>query len=61
VRWWRHGGSTDLDNLVPLCSRHHYNVHESDWHLVLLPDRTLTITLPDGTTFTTGPPSRHVA
>jgi hypothetical protein len=61
VRWWRHGGYTDLDTLLPLCSRHHHNVHDGQWHLVLHQDRSLTITLPDGSTFTTGPPRRHVA
>ncbi|MBU3688774.1 MAG: hypothetical protein B7C54_12360 [Acidimicrobiales bacterium mtb01] len=25
---WEHGGPTNLDNLVPLCSRHHHTVHE---------------------------------
>jgi hypothetical protein len=28
VRWWRNGGVTDLDNLLPLCSKHHHLVHE---------------------------------
>ena len=58
VRWWEHGGPTDLDNLLPTCSRHHHAVHDHGWKLELLPDRTLEITLPDGTTMTTGPPER---
>lgn len=61
VDWWRHGGNTDLHNLVPLCSRDHHHVHDDNWQLVLHPDRRLTLTLPDGTTFTTGPPNRNVA
>ncbi|HTH04591.1 MAG TPA: HNH endonuclease, partial [Ilumatobacteraceae bacterium] len=28
VRWYRHGGPTDLDNLVLLCNHHHVLVHE---------------------------------
>ncbi len=28
---WQHGGGTDLDNLVLLCSRHHHVVHEAGW------------------------------
>jgi hypothetical protein len=28
---WERGGSTDLDNLVLLCSRHHHAVHEGGW------------------------------
>lgn len=44
-------GLTDLDNLVPLCSRHHHQVHEGSWTLRLDPtDRTLTLFQPDGTT-----------
>ena len=61
VRWWRHGGSTDLENLLPLCSRHHHAAHEGGWQLALQPDRTLTITLPDGRVMTTGPPTRRAA
>jgi hypothetical protein len=31
---WINGGSTDLDNLVLLCRRHHWMVHEGKWQLV---------------------------
>lgn len=41
---WELGGSTDLDQLLPLCSRHHHVIHEPGWELHLAPDRTLTIT-----------------
>jgi hypothetical protein len=58
VVWWEHGGMTDLENLLPLCSRHHHDVHEGGWQLKLAPDRRLTITHPDGTTQSTGPPRR---
>jgi Domain of unknown function (DUF222) len=58
VWWWEHGGPTDLDNLLPICNRHHHCVHDLGWELKLLPDRTLEITLPDGDTVETGPPSR---
>ena len=58
VWWWRHGGPTDLSNLLPLCSRHHHAVHEGGWQLVVHPDRSLTITYPDQTIHTTGPPER---
>ncbi len=56
---WEHGGRTDLDNLVPLCSQHHHRVHEGQWHIKLLPDLTLEIFRPDGTHHATTPrPSR---
>jgi hypothetical protein len=31
---WIHGGATDLPNLVLLCYRHHWMVHEGDWQIV---------------------------
>ena len=31
---WIRGGPTDLDNLVLLCHRHHWMVHEGSWQLV---------------------------
>jgi hypothetical protein len=58
VWWWEHGGPTDLDNLLPICSRHHHAVHDQGWQLKLLADRTLEVTMPDGTTMETGPPTR---
>lgn len=48
ITWWRHGGRTDLANLIPLCSRHHHLVHEGGWTIELMADRTLLITRPDG-------------
>lgn len=58
VRWWRRGGRTDLENLLPVCVRHHHAIHDEGWHVELAPDRTLTVTLPDRTVMTTGPPAR---
>jgi hypothetical protein len=34
IRHWAHGGPTDLNNLVLLCHRHHWLVHEGGWELV---------------------------
>jgi hypothetical protein len=53
VDWYEHGGATDLSNMLPLCSRHHHLVHEGGWTIHLAPDRTLTITRPDGHTHAT--------
>ncbi len=58
VIWWRHGGSTDLDNLLPVCSLHHRKIHNDDWVIELGPNRELTLRLPDGSIHTTGPPHR---
>ena len=61
VHWWEHGGSTDIDNLLPLCNKHHHLVHEGRWHIDLARDRTLTLTLPDGTVRVHGPPRARAA
>ncbi|TPW13062.1 MAG: hypothetical protein FD127_2271 [Acidimicrobiaceae bacterium] len=57
ILYWRHGGPSDLANLIPLCSKHHHLAHEGGWQLSLRPDdRLLTVTLPDGTTLANPPP-----
>jgi len=61
VIWWRHGGRTDLDNLLPVCTHHHTRIHDDNWIITLGPDRALRMDLPDGTTMTTGPPQRRAA
>ena len=48
IEYWENGGRTDLNNLVPLCSRHHHAAHEGGWGLRLDSARTLHVTLPDG-------------
>jgi hypothetical protein len=45
-RWWRHGGRTDIDNMVPMCSKHHHDVHEGGWTLTIGPNRQITWTPP---------------
>ena len=52
---WMRGGATDLDNLVLLCRRHHWMVHEGDWQIVRDEDGNL-LTIPPTVTF--GPPVR---
>ncbi len=48
--WAKHHGHTDLDRLIPACSRHHHLAHEGGWQLELDPtSRELTVRLPDGT------------
>ncbi len=46
--WWRHTGPTDIENLLPLCEKHHHLVHEGGWTLTMTPDRVATWTRPDG-------------
>ena len=61
VIWWRHGGATDLANLLPVCSIHHGKIHHDNWLVTLGPNRELTVTLPDGSVMATGPPNRRAA
>jgi hypothetical protein len=50
IEYWENGGNTDMDNLVPLCSRHHHAAHEGGWRLRLDPDtRKLAVDLPVAT------------
>jgi hypothetical protein len=45
------------ESLVLLCWRHHHDfAHHPQWHLKLLPDATLEVTKPDGTTMSGRPP-----
>ena len=44
IDYWENGGSTDLNNMIPLCSRHHHAAHEGGWKLKFDPEtRELTI------------------
>jgi hypothetical protein len=61
IVWWRHGGRTDLDNLLPVCSAHHANIHHDGWTVTLGSHRELTVTTPEGAVRNTGPPSRRAA
>jgi Domain of unknown function (DUF222)/HNH endonuclease len=46
IRHWAHGGATDLNNLVLLCHRHHWLVHEGGWALVRGEDRQMKSVAP---------------
>lgn len=50
-----------VDNLLPVCPHHHTLIHQQQWHIVLGPNRALTIRYPDGSIQTTGPPARQKA
>ncbi len=47
---WIHGGTTDLDNLILLCHRHHWMVHEGRWQIVRADDGRM-LTIPPTITF----------
>jgi hypothetical protein len=55
VVWWGSGGTTDLDNLVLICSFHHRLVHELGWSISRTPDGTVRWFTPGGTRYRFGP------
>ena len=55
---WADGGTTDPDNLGPLCPRHHHLRHEGGWDVVRDADETLTWTSPAHQRYVM-PPARH--
>jgi hypothetical protein len=61
VIWWRNGGRTDLDNLLPMCQHHHSLLHNNGWEVTLGAHRELVIRIPDGTILREGPPKRSAA
>jgi hypothetical protein len=58
---WLGGGPTNLDNLAPICIGHHHLIHDRHWTLTLKPNRTITITRPDGTHHHTGTTTNRMA
>ena len=44
---WILGGNTDLANLILLCHRHHWMVHEAEWQLVNADGRLVAIPPPE--------------
>ncbi len=61
VVWWRNGGRTDLDNLLPVCQHHHTRLHDDRWQVSLGQHRELTIRFQDGQVMRTGAPKRSAA
>ncbi|MGZ5353545.1 MAG: DUF222 domain-containing protein [Actinomycetota bacterium] len=55
VVWWRHGGRTDLDNLLLICSFHHRLVHEHGWSVKRDADGAVRWFRPDGVRYRAGP------
>ena len=57
LTYFRNDGLTDIENLLPLCTKHHHLAHEGGWQLSLDAARNLTIIRPDSTRMITGPPT----
>jgi Domain of unknown function (DUF222) len=53
--WWRHGGKTELSNLLIICSFHHKLVHEHGWGVRRRSDGEVRWFRPDGIRYRAGP------
>jgi len=56
IRYWSHGGRTELDNLVSLCKYHHRLVHDRGYLIAAARDGTFTFFRADGTAIPSSPP-----
>jgi hypothetical protein len=63
IVWWEHGGRTDLDNLILICTFHHRLVHEYGWRVQRDPDGSTSWIRRDGRRYRAGPspPEERVA
>lgn len=55
ITWWDRGGTTDLDNLLLVCTFHHKLVHEHGWTVRWGGDGPARWFRPDGTPYRAGP------
>ena len=49
MRFWSHGGSTDPDNLILLCSTHHRSLHRGEFSITAHGAQKFTFHAVDGT------------
>ncbi len=55
IVWWKRGGTTDLANLVLICTFHHKLVHEHGWELRRDPSGEVRWFRPGGAPYHAGP------
>jgi Domain of unknown function (DUF222) len=55
LRWWRHGGRTEVNNLLLICSFHHRLVHEFGWSVERRTDGEVAWFRPHGARYRAGP------
>jgi hypothetical protein len=53
---WANGGTTNLENLITLCSSHHRRMHEGGWHVTGVPGSDLRFHDPGGRVLTRASP-----
>lgn len=55
IVWWERGGTTELNNLLLVCTFHHKLVHEYGWGVRRDQDGTVRWLRPDGRPYSAGP------
>jgi HNH endonuclease len=58
VVYWSQQGRTLVSNLVPLCTKHHHDIHDRGWRMTMDEGRTCHWYRPDGSLYATVPPRR---
>jgi hypothetical protein len=61
VRFWRHGGTTDADNLVLLCSTHHRALHNGEFAITSRGQQLFTFHRKDGSLIETAPATKTLS
>jgi hypothetical protein len=56
IKHWAHGGTTELSNLIQLCSHHHRLVHEGGYGVSCDQDGRIRFTEPNGWDIPNAPP-----
>ena len=49
IQHWQHGGETNLDNLVLVCTSCHHNIHDNNWQVTQNQDRKYDLRPPPQT------------
>lgn len=57
IEYWEHGGTTDLQSLLPVCPHCHDRLHAENWDIELAADRSLIIRQRGQVVMSTGPPA----
>jgi hypothetical protein len=48
IKYWEHGGTTDMVNLLPICQHHHRWIHAHSPHIEVDEHRKVIVTMADG-------------
>jgi hypothetical protein len=57
IVFWEDGGPTEVWNTILLCPKHHKDVHVHGWQITLHPGGSVTVTSPEGDTYSEEAPA----